>query len=455
MNLKKNILKVFSANILSLISGVVIGFILPAVLTVEAFGEVKTFTFYLTYLGVLHLGFVDGMYIKYGGKELDKVSEGELKSQHKIFIIMQGIISIAFFIVGIIKKDFIIILLSASIIPVNTLQFHQLFYQAVGEFKEYSRSIYIYTSLTLTLNVVLAIVLRNKNYIFYCLAVFFANLITYMYLELKFLRKTKGIQPQNKSFFVDNIKVGFFVLIGNLSVIIFYGIDRWFVKLLFSSADFAYYSFAVSMLGIVNVLVSSISIAFYNYLSKGEDQEKLKKLKMYFLILGAFASFGYFALAAIVNLLLPKYIPSLGVIAVSFAAYPYMIIINALYVNLYKARKDQYKYVKVVFFMVFIAIIYNVIAVVIFKNIEAIAAATTLSFITWYLYSVKDFSYLRINLREVLYLSGTIVSFLLSSHYNNWFIGGTSYLMILIVLTLLVYRLEIIEIIKIPLKIKS
>lgn len=34
-------------------------------------------------------------------------------------------------------------LLSVTVIPVNTLQFYQLFYQAIGKFKDYSRNIFV------------------------------------------------------------------------------------------------------------------------------------------------------------------------------------------------------------------------------------------------------------------------------------------------------------------------
>lgn len=92
---------------------------------------------------------------------------------------------------------------------------------------------------------------------------------------------------------------------------------------------------------------------------------------------------------------LKKYIHALSVIAISFATYPYIMVINVLYLNLYKVRKIEKRYLTVLLFMLIISTSYNFIAVYLFKDVIWIAIATTLSFITWYFYSMKDFSYIK------------------------------------------------------------
>ncbi|MCQ2969789.1 MAG: capsular biosynthesis protein [Clostridium sp.] len=452
MSVKKSIARVFSANMLSLFSGLVNGFIIPAVISKSAYADVKTYTFYVSYLGILHLGFVDGMYIKYGGRELDDIDKGEFKAEHNVFIIGQLIISMILLILAINIGDTILFLLAATVIPVNTLQFHQMFYQAVGRFKEYSRNVYIYNGLLVMLNIVLAIIFKEGNFVYYCLAVLLSNIVACILLEYKFIKSVSDIKPQYTTKILNNIKVGVFILVGNLSVIFFQGIDRWFIKIFFDSNAFADYSYATSMLSIVNTFVSAISVVFYNYLTKWEDESKLKTLKKYFLILGSMASLGYFALAGVVNIIIPKYSTALNIIAISFAAYPYMIVINALYVNLYKARKDQHKYVKIVFGMVVVSTIYNLIAVYVFKTSESIAAATTIAFITWYVYSMRDFKYLKADFKEIIYLSILSVSFLMLSHFTGWLFGGIVYFAILVIMNLLFSKNEIMEIVKVVLK---
>ncbi|EJT5919235.1 capsular biosynthesis protein [Clostridium perfringens] len=445
MSLKSSILRIFSANFLTMISGIIIGFVVPAVLSVDSYAYLKTYTFYLSYIGLLHLGFIDGMYIKYGGKELEFLDKREFKLEHRVFVIMQSIITIFFIMLALYKNDIIIFLFALSIVPINTVSFYKLFYQSIGEFKKYANISYVYTLIYLMTNVLLAIVFRSKNYIGYCITSILSNGIVFLYLEYKFVIEFTKIKVKYDRKVWNNIKIGFFILLGNLSVVMFYAIDRWFIKLFYTVNDFAYYSFAISMLNIINVLVGAISVTFYNYLAKDENEEKVKKLKRYFIILGAFASLGYFALAGIVNIILKKYMLSLNIIAISFAAYPYMIVINALYVNLYKARKNEKKYLKVVLLMVIISTIYNTIAMLLSKNSVAIAIATTLSFITWYIYSSRDFKYLKSTRKESIYLFINLIGFLLASNFLNWFLGGVTYFIIFLISTWFIFKEDVIQ----------
>ena len=49
------------------------GFFLPKYLSVESYADYKIFILYISYVGILHLGYVDGVYIKYGGKAIDAI----------------------------------------------------------------------------------------------------------------------------------------------------------------------------------------------------------------------------------------------------------------------------------------------------------------------------------------------------------------------------------------------
>ena len=61
-------MKVTTSNIIKLFAGVVVGFILPKIIGVSDYGYHKTFTLYATYVSLLSFGIVDGIYLKYGGK---------------------------------------------------------------------------------------------------------------------------------------------------------------------------------------------------------------------------------------------------------------------------------------------------------------------------------------------------------------------------------------------------
>lgn len=443
MSIKTSIMKILSSNILIAISSILVGFIVPLKLNLDSYAYLKTYTLYISYVGFFHFGFIDGLYIKYGGKDSEEVDKGVLKNEHKLFIKIQLAATLIFIIASILLKDIIIFLMALSIIPINTISFHKLFYQATGEFNKFAKISYTYSLIYALLNIVLAVFASENSYILFCLAVLITNLVILVRLEYAFYKNYKEIQCVVSDDLYKNIKVGFIILLANLSVSLFYGIDRWFIKILFSSDDFSYYSFAVSMLNIVNLVVTSISVTFYNYLSKGVEEEKIKTIKNYFLLIGGGVYIGYFAFDFIVNIFIKKYIPSLSIISISFIGYPYMLVINSLYTNLYKAQKNEKHYLKVVVSMLLAAILYNFIAMFICKKSIFIAGATTLSFITWYVYSMKDFKYIKINLKEVLYLLGVMTSFLICSRLFNSIIGGIIYLISFLLIGYKTYKEEL------------
>ena len=456
MNLKKSILKVFSVNFLQLISSLIIGFIIPEILSLDDYANLKTYTLYVSYIGLFHLGFLDGLYIKYGGKKINDINKGELKSEHNFLIIFQLIISIILCLISILLKNVVLTLFSISILPIMIQAFHKYIFQATGEFNSYSKIMNIYTIVYTILNVILALIFKNKDYVLYCLTTFIANFVSVIVFEYKFLKKYKEKDCRiDKNNILKNIKVGFFVLLGNLSVVGLFGIDKWFVKLFLSTEDFAYYSFAVSMLNLVNVLVNAISITFYNYLFSNNSAEKINKIKRYLIILGGFASLGYFALSFIVTNFIKKYIPSLDIIAITFSIFPYMILINALYVNLYKINKNEKHYFKVVISMLIISIIYNIIAVNIFNNTIAIAFATILTLATWVIYSTIDIDKVKFDKIELVYFLLITGIFLFSAHFFNWWIGGVIYMCSYILITFITNKNLLVEIKKLIIDMKK
>jgi len=68
--MRRNILYVILANIISLVLSVLLNFILPKYLSLNSYGMIRTYTLYISYAGFFSLGYNDGMYLKYGGKML-------------------------------------------------------------------------------------------------------------------------------------------------------------------------------------------------------------------------------------------------------------------------------------------------------------------------------------------------------------------------------------------------
>lgn len=64
----KSVSQVILSNLTTIVSGVLVGFLLPKIMSVESYGWYKTFTLYSSYLGFFGLGIIDGIVLKYGEK---------------------------------------------------------------------------------------------------------------------------------------------------------------------------------------------------------------------------------------------------------------------------------------------------------------------------------------------------------------------------------------------------
>lgn len=448
MDLRKDLMKVFGSNIVTLAAGIVSGLVIPSFLSLDQYAYLKTFTLYLGYVGILHLGLADGLFIKYGGSYEEEVDKSLLKGEHHFFLVFQLIVSIAIIIISLFIDDKILLAFSLSIIPFNLLTFYKFFYQAIGQFNIYSKILIFPPVVMLIANLVVIFIFEVENYWLFIFIRLLAYFSIFLILEYNFYKLTKSAEMNLDFSEIKNIfNIGFFIMLGNLSSIMFYSIDRWFVKFSFSSSDFAFYSFAISMMAMINIFINSITTVFYPYLSRNKDENILDRLKGYFLIIGSLAAGSYFVLAFIVQNFIPKHIPALNIIAIIFAGFPALITIKALYVNLYKIRKSDKLYVKTVFFMLLVSIMLNFIVLITFGNNTSIAIATTISFYIWFYFSSRHFETLDIKLKEIIYLIIYISLFIFTSNFIGLLSGTLIFSVGILILIFSFYKLEFMSLI--------
>lgn len=87
--LLQNISYAISANIISLGISLVLSFFIPKILGVEEYGYWQLYSLIISYAGFFHLGMIDGIYLKLGGKEYGEVDE---KLYHRVFWLFAGFV---------------------------------------------------------------------------------------------------------------------------------------------------------------------------------------------------------------------------------------------------------------------------------------------------------------------------------------------------------------------------
>ena len=165
--LQKGIVAVLIANLVNVAFSLATNFLLPKYLSIESYAGIKEFQLYVSYVGLFHLGFVDGIYLKYGGKTLGKDVDKEFSTDLSTMCIFQTATTIAVLLVAIILRDRILAFFAISILPQNMSNYFKFLYQATGEFDLYGKAMNLTTISTFVLNMVLLFVLRTDSVFWY------------------------------------------------------------------------------------------------------------------------------------------------------------------------------------------------------------------------------------------------------------------------------------------------
>ena len=428
------------ANIITLGIGVLTNFLLPKYLSFDSYAIVKTYALYLTYAGFFSLGYNDGMYLKYGGKDLKEIDEKGFGKNFLNYFVLILLMTILVLIFGIALGDSVIIAFAFGIFSYNILGYLKSFYQATGEFRLYGNSLNIEKILIFVLNLILIFIFKSDNSSYYIWVQVLSGILICLYLSIKlnnnlyFFKYAKFSLEEIK----ENIKSGFILMLGNFSSGVLTGIDRWFIKFFLTSIDFAKYSFAASMENIVNVFTTPITIAMYNYFCKKPNIEEIKIFKNASLIWGALVISLAYPAKFILENYLTNYKSVNDIIFILFATQIFNIIVKGIYVNIYKSQKKQKKYLTQMILMILLATILDLLFIYTTKNMTLVAIATLITTIVWL--AICEFernNEIRFNMQEYMYIVLTLLVYIFTGYTFNPIIGLVVYIFALIILSIL------------------
>lgn len=452
-NVKKGIIYVTISNIINLIISLLTGFILPKYLSIETYAEIKLFQLYISYIGILHLGYSDGMYLRYGGKKVEELSSSNVREEFNTFKLFQFVVFLLFLFINVFIKNRMLLLITLVILPINISNYIKNLYNACGQFKKYSFYTNINTALLFLINIILLLIVKTDSSILYLSAYVLIYFIYWIFIEhennkLFEYRKVK----YNINYIRDNIKSGFFLMIGNFCNVIFTSIDRLFVKYLLGTVFFAYYSFAVSVENLLNVFITPVSTVMYNYFCNNNSRESIDTIKKYLIIFATYIISTIFFIKQIVETYLTKYSDSLSVLVILVGAQYISIIVRCVHLNLYKSHKKQNKYFVIMLIIVILSAILNLISYIFFKKMIYIAVATLIINIIWFIIGECDFKNYRMKITDYVTIYFILIVYLLCGILLTPILGLCIYIAVSTII-LYLFQNEIVK--KIIINIKS
>lgn len=436
------VLRIILANAFLLISNVLINFLMPRYLNVESYSILRTFSLYTTYIGITHLGYVDGVYIKYGGCSLDRIDKQKLNEDLSTLRIFQFAALVLVSVIAVILKDRVLFVFAIVSLPRNMTSFFKMLFQATGTFEKYSKLLNFSTLLTFVVNIVLLMVIRTDEANLYLTGYIAIDVFIWALMEKyakKFLGKTK-LFFFNWKVWISNVSQGIFIMAGNLSSFILVGMDRWCVKFLMDTQSFAEYSFAASIENMINLFTTPLSLTLYSYLCIDRTKKEIQVVKNFLLLWGGFILALFYPIKGFVLDFIPGYKLALKVIIFLIPAQYIGLLVKGIYINLYKAKAKQTTYFKKLNIILVLAFLLNMLLFGIIKRMEAFAVATLISTIFWLILSILDFDYIKFEKKEIVFLIATNMMFIIYGLHLTWLWGAIMYLITYLILSVILIR---------------
>ena len=457
MKILKNILKVVFGNMSAIISGIFVGFVLPKIISVNDYGFYKIFTLYFNYIGVLSMGIIDGIVLKYGKFNYDELDRKAFRAYFAWYSVINAIFTFIMLLVSIFTRDldykFIFLMLCANILPVNYTGYFQQISQITQRFQEYSiRKIAHSVANTAFIGIIFVLYLvgADVNYQLYLVGVLLINVgysIWYIatYKDIIF-GEHADLGKSLKEIF-SLMKIGMPLLLANLCSTFLISLDRQFVSVLFSTEEYAVYAFAYSMLSLITVATSAVATVLYPVFKRMDEKilrENYANMSAIILMLSFVVILVYYPLCYFIEWFLPLYKYSLLIFRIILPGLVMSTVITVVMHNYYKVLGLSSAFFRKSVFALGISFLFNLLAYLVFRTREAISIASIVAFLVWYIITeITLKKYCNVELKNIFYLVGMCVSFYICTAINIYWLGCIINIAVLAISTVLIYGKDI------------
>lgn len=324
----KNLVYSISANLLSLLVSIILVLILPNLLGETAYGYLQLYLFYTTYVGFFHLGWIDGIYLRIGGKEYGQL-EGQLYATQfivlMIFELIVGVMIVVFANVFVpnVNRLHVIVLTCICMVIYIAKNYTTYILQATNRIKPYA-IVTLIEKIIFAVIIIAAWVFRLGNYELIAIGDILGKLISTM-VSLKYCKEILFCRLGNwKRTFQEiwiNLSVGCKLLLANVAALLVNGIVRFAIERFWSIEVFGKVSLSMSLSNMLMVFISAISVVVFPML-KRMDEDKLGEtyelIRNFLMIILLAALVFYYPAKHILTLFLPTYAESLKYMALMF-----------------------------------------------------------------------------------------------------------------------------------------
>jgi len=386
--IKKNIIRSVSAQLVSLIVNIIINLFIPRYISEWQYAHWQMYVLYVGYVGVLHFGLLDGIILRYSGYDLEELNKKVLCSQFEVLLFVTGICS--FLLLAISNLVFegsyslVFTFVSMGVITKNIVTYSSFLFQISNRIDKYARLVILQKSI-LGVLIFGLLILKVDNFCFFCLADLFSDLIVFSLCS----KDNRGLYFHKSFNFretvhetISNISSGFLLLVANWSSLLVIGIAKSIVQIRWGLFSFSKVSFAFSITNLFLTLVTAVSVVLFPSI-KRLDEEQLPKL--YLQIRSGMSVFLfavmllYYPGCRVLMIWLPKYQESLVYLGVLLPIIIFSSKVGLLTNNYLKAYRNEAAMLWINVLTVVITTVLCGISAVVLESMDALLIGVVIS----------------------------------------------------------------------------
>ena len=372
---------VIVSQAISILVSFILGFIVPKFIDEYQYSYWQTFLLYWGYIPLLNIGLLDGFALRYSQYDMDELDKRKVRSFFRLlesWMLLAGIIICAvscIFVSG--EYRVIFCLIGASGVVRYFWAYNYILFQTTDRMTLYAKYTIIMRAVYVGI-IVLLLILRVNNFIWYCLAELIGEGVAGILsaTQNRGLFLGQGIALKDNLLEAKlNIAGGFILLIANLASGFIVGGAKMVAQWHWDALTFGKLSFSFSLSNIFLTFVSGISVVLFPSLKRMKVEELPElygKIRSALSIIFFTVIIAYFPLCQLLELWLPQYTESLPFLGILLPLTIFASKVSLLTNNYLKAFRKEKMMLIINFASVAIGFVSYLLCAYIFDNIDAL-----------------------------------------------------------------------------------
>lgn len=350
----KNFSYILASNLVSLVVSALVVVIVPKLIGVAEYGFWQLYLFYSSYVGFLHFGWNDGIYLRYGGKDYQDLDKKLFFSQFYMLVFLELIIAFVITIISIVilQNRMFILQMTALCLLATNVRFMLLYIlQCTNRIKEYAQ-ITILDKIIYCCLIIVLLLIGVREYKLMVAADLVGRFISLLYAmhccrDMVFNRISAFYFSIKET--IENISVGIKLMFANIASMLIIGIVRFGIERCWSIATFGKVSLTLNVSSIIMLFINAVGTIMFPILRR-TDEAKLPSIYLtmrdFLMVILLGALLIYYPFQAVLSAWLPQYADSLIFMALLFPMCIYegktALLINT-YLNTLRKEKIMLK----------------------------------------------------------------------------------------------------------------